>query len=177
MTSTHKHHIISIQYPSQKCLPEKSCLDYLRILIMSWLFNDPINSNLAQFDHAQSNSKKWPKGEKDQIPPNDFFSRKTTNKIFMYLSAPFVLQNFKKQFLELIQSYLYKMYLYLNKNFLVQTIIITFIYLMALFIVENLKKLLPQIQSYEDVLFLGPKWTTRPKFFFWKLLISFSSTY
>ena len=57
---------------------------------------DPINSNLAQFDHAQSNSKKWPKGEKDQIPPNDFFSRKTTNKIFMYLSAPFILQNFKK---------------------------------------------------------------------------------
>ena len=30
--------------------------------IMSWLFKDPINSGLAQFDHAQSNSKKWPKG-------------------------------------------------------------------------------------------------------------------
>ena len=29
--------------------------------IMSWLFKDPINSGLAQFDHAQSNSKKWPK--------------------------------------------------------------------------------------------------------------------
>ena len=43
---------------------------------MSWLFKDPvvimdeiksplfkypINSALAQFDHAQSNSKKWPK--------------------------------------------------------------------------------------------------------------------
>ena len=26
--------------------------------IMSWLFKDPINSGLAQFDHAQSNSKK-----------------------------------------------------------------------------------------------------------------------
>ena len=26
--------------------------------IMSWLFKDPIN----EFDHAQSNSKKWPKG-------------------------------------------------------------------------------------------------------------------
>ena len=30
--------------------------------IMSWLFKDPINSGLAQFDHAQSNSKKWLKG-------------------------------------------------------------------------------------------------------------------
>ena len=30
--------------------------------IMSWLFKDPISSGLAQFDYAQSNSKKWPKG-------------------------------------------------------------------------------------------------------------------
>ena len=30
--------------------------------IMPWLFKDPINSGLAQFHHAQSNSKKWPKG-------------------------------------------------------------------------------------------------------------------
>ena len=66
----------------------------------------------------------------------------------------------------------------LNKIFLVQTIIITFIYLLALFIVQNLKKFLQQIQSYEDVPFLGPKWSICPKqFFFGKLLISFSSTY
>ena len=30
--------------------------------IMSWLFKDPINSGLVEFDHVQSNSKKWPKG-------------------------------------------------------------------------------------------------------------------
>ena len=30
--------------------------------IMSWLLKDPINRALAQFDHAQSNSKKWVKG-------------------------------------------------------------------------------------------------------------------
>ena len=30
--------------------------------IMSWLFKDPINRGLLQFDHAQSTSKKWPKG-------------------------------------------------------------------------------------------------------------------
>ena len=64
--------------------------------IISWLFKDSINSGLPQFDHAQSNSKKWPKGYKDQIAPNDFFSRKTTNKIFMYLLAPSILQNLKK---------------------------------------------------------------------------------
>ena len=64
--------------------------------IMSWLFKDPINSSPAQFDHAQSNSKKWPKSWKDQIAPNEFFSRKTTNKIFMYLLALFILQNLKK---------------------------------------------------------------------------------
>ena len=64
--------------------------------IISWLFQDSINSGLPQFDHAQSNSKKWPKGYKDQIAPNEFFSRKTTNKMFMYLLAPFILVNFKK---------------------------------------------------------------------------------
>ena len=61
--------------------------------IMSWLFR--INSDLIQFDYAQSNSKKWPKFWKDQIASNKFFSRKT-NKIFMYLLAPFIMQIFKK---------------------------------------------------------------------------------
>ena len=47
----------------------------------------------------------------------------------------------------------------LNKNFLVQTIIITFIYLLALFIVQNLKKFLQRIQNYDDAPFLGLKWS------------------
>ena len=67
----------------------------------------------------------------------------------------------------------------MNKIFLVQTIIITFIYLLALFIVQNLKKFLQQIQSYEDAPFLGPKWSIclKQKIFWIKLSISFSSTY
>ena len=66
----------------------------------------------------------------------------------------------------------------LNKIFLVQTIIITFIYLLALSTVQNFKKFLQQIQNYEDAPFLGPKSSTCPKqFFFGKLLMSFSSTY
>ena len=59
----------------------------------------------------------------------------------------------------------------LNKIFLVQTITVTFIYLLAFFIVENLKKFLYQIQSYKDVPFLGPKWSIYPKQnFFWKII-------
>ena len=30
--------------------------------IMSWLFKDPINSDLVQFDRAPSSSKKWTEG-------------------------------------------------------------------------------------------------------------------
>ena len=59
----------------------------------------------------------------------------------------------------------------LNKFFLVQTIIIIFIYLLPLFIVQNFKKFLQRIQSYEDVPFLGPKWSICPKQnFFWKII-------
>ena len=57
----------------------------------------------------------------------------------------------------------------LNKIFII-TIIITFIYLMALFIVQSLKKFFQRIQSYEDVPFLaqnGP----------FEKLLSYSSTY
>ena len=57
-----------------------------------------------------------------------------------------------------------------NKIFLVQTII-TFIDLLALFIVQNLKKFLQRIQSYEDVPFLGTKWSICSKQnFFWKII-------
>ena len=57
--------------------------------------------------------------------------------------------------------------------FLLQTIIIPFIYLLALFIVQNLKKFLQkiQIQNYLDAPFLGPKWSIFPNiFFFWKII-------
>ena len=53
----------------------------------------------------------------------------------------------------------------MNKISLVQTIIITFICLLTFFIVQNLKKFLQRIQSYEDAPFLGPKWSICPNFF------------
>ena len=64
-----------------------------------------------------------------------------------------------------------------NKTFLVQTIITTFIYLLALFIVHNFKQFLQRIQSYEDGPFLSQKWSTYLNFCFGKLLIPFSSIY
>ena len=101
----------------------------------------------------------------------------------MYLLALFFLQNVKK-FLESIQKYEDvpfsgpKRPICSEQNFLVQTIIITFIYLLAFFIVQNLKKILLRIQSYDDVPFLGSKWSICVKQnFFGKLLRSFSSTY
>ena len=48
--------------------------------------------------------KDSPKAKQIKFPQMIFFSRKTTNKIFMYKLAHFILQNFKK-FLDTIQSY------------------------------------------------------------------------
>ena len=92
----------------------------------------------------------------------------------MSLLAPFILQNQKNKIWSRIDvpfsgpkwsislEYFF---------FLVQTIIITFIYLLPLFIMQNLKKFLQWIQSYEDAPFLAPKWSICPnQFFFWKII-------
>ena len=60
----------------------------------------------------------------------------------------------------------------MNNFFLVQTIIITFIYLLALFIVQHFKKFLQQIQSFEDAPFLGPKWSMCPREIFFSKIIN-----
>ena len=70
-----------------------------------------------------------------------------------------------KKFLEPIQSYEDVPKWAQNGPFvpykilLLQTITITSICLLPLFIAENLKKLLQRIQSYEDTPFWGPKWS------------------
>ena len=94
----------------------------------------------------------------------------------MYLSAPFILQNFK-QFLGTDPdlwgcpiSGSKMAHLSWTKLFWYKPLL-TFIYLLALLIVQNFKKFLKQIQSYEDVPFLGPKWSICPKqHFFWKII-------
>ena len=54
----------------------------------------------------------------------------------------------------------------LNKIFLVQTIIITFIYLLALFIVQNLKKILTADPELSGYAIFGPKMVHLAQFFF-----------
>ena len=50
--------------------------------------------------------------------------------------------------------------------FLVQTIIITFIYLLALFIVQNLKKILTADPELSGYAIFGPKMVHLAQFFF-----------
>ena len=52
-----------------------------------------------------------------------------------------------------------------EQKFLVKTIVIIFIFLLVLFILQNLKKFLQQIQNYGNALFLDPKWSICPKCF------------
>ena len=54
----------------------------------------------------------------------------------------------------------------MNKIFLVKTVIITVIYLLTLFIVQNLKKFLQRIQSFEECAIFGPKMVHLPQAFF-----------
>ena len=60
--------------------------------IMSWPLKDPINSSLFNLTMPNQTIKNGIKAKKDQITPNEIFSLKITNKIFMSLLAPFILQ-------------------------------------------------------------------------------------
>ena len=107
------------------------------------------------------------KAKKIKLPQMNFFLEKQLIK-FSCTYWPLSFCKILKKFLGLIQSYEDvpfsgpKWPICPEQNFLVQTIIITFIYLLALFIVQNLKKFLQRIQSYEDAQFLGPKWPISP---------------
>ena len=58
----------------------------------------------------------------------------------------------------------------MNKIFLVQTIIITFIYLLALFIVQNLKKILTVNPELWGCTIFGPKMVHLPQKIFCKII-------
>ena len=141
---------------------------------MAWL-------NLTMSNQTVKNGLK---AKKIKLLPNDLFLEKQLIK-FLCTYWPLSFCKILKKFLGPIQSYedvpfLDPKWPICHKQFffLIQTIIITFIYLLALFIVQNLKKFLQQIQSYEDAPFLGPKWSICPKQnFFCKTIISFSCTY
>ena len=90
----------------------------------------------------------------------------------MYLVAPFTVQY--KKILEPIQTYEMCHFraqndtFLLNKFFFVKTINITFSHLLALFIVQNFKKIIRAAPEF------FPKWFICPKQnFFWKELLIF----
>ena len=124
--------------------------------IMSWLFKDQINSGLTQFDHAQSNRKNALKAKKIKIPQNEFFSRKDLIK-FSCTYQPLILQN-------LIQSYEDKHHFWARNGsfspnkFFLESYYYHLTYLLAPFIVQNLKKFFQQIQSYEPKVAHFHKW-------------------
>ena len=87
---------------------------------------------------------------------------------------PFSLCKIKKKILQQIQSYedapflRPKWSICPKEKFLLEKIInIIFIYLLAPFIVQNIKKIWKWIQSYEDAPFLGPKWPIFPNDLFY----------
>ena len=84
--------------------------------------------------------------KRSNCPKWKFFSK--SNKMFMYLLAPFILQNFRGILwahpeLSGCAIFSHKMvHLSWTNFFLAQTIIITFIYLFAIFVVQNLQQIL-----------------------------------
>ena len=116
------------------------------------------------------------KAKKIKLPQMNFVLEKQLIKFSCTYQPLSICKIFIKKILELIQSYEDVRHFrdqndpfVLNKNFLVQTIVITFIYLLALFIVQNLKKFLQRIQNYDDAPFLGPKWPICLNCF-WKII-------
>ena len=72
---------------------------------MSWLFKGPINSDLAQFDHAQSNSKNSLKTKKIELPQINFVHETQLIKFSCTYQPLSFGKIFIKKILELIQSY------------------------------------------------------------------------
>ena len=118
------------------------------------------------------------KAKKIKLPQMNFFSQKTTNKIFMYLLAPFILKNFEKilradpelwrcaffmpkmAHLSWTKKFLYKRWLLLSTTY------------WPFSLCKILKKFLQQIQRYEYASLLGCKWIICPKqCFFLKKII------
>ena len=105
---------------------------------------------------------------------NKFFFRYKSSFYFHLPIGPFHCAKLKKKILQQIQSYEDAPFLgpkwsiCPKEKFLLEKIInIIFIYLLAPFIVQNIKKIWKWIQSYEDAPFLGPKWPIFPNDLFY----------
>ena len=114
------------------------------------------------------------KAKKIKLPQMNFFLEKQLIK-FSCTYWPLSFCKILKKFLGPIQNYEDvpfsgpKKPICHKQFFLVQTIIITFIYLLALFNVQNLKNFLQRNQNYEDAPFLAQNGPFAPNFF-WKII-------
>ena len=120
----------------------------------------------------------------NQIAPNEFFSRKTTNKIFMYILAPFILQNFKKILRANPELWGYAIFgtkmAHLSWTKFFSTNHYHYLYLpIGPFHCAKFKKILTADPELWGCAIFGHKMVhlLQANFFFGKLLISFSSTY
>ena len=149
---------------------------------MPWLLKNPIITvTWPNINHAKSNSNKWPWCEKDEIAPNEIFSQKKKKSCTYYpLSFCKILKEFKSgsRVIRMCHFWAQNSTFVLNKTCLVQTIIITLIYLLAIFIVQNLQTFFTVVPNLWGCPIFGPKMVHLPrKNFFGKILISFSSNY
>ena len=102
LTSTHKHHKISIQYPSHKCLPQKSGLHCLKILIMS-CFRIQLTVAWLNLTMPNETVKNGIKAKKIKLPQMNIFLEKLIK--FSCAYWPLSLCKIFKKFFEPVQSY------------------------------------------------------------------------
>ena len=100
--------------------------------------------------------------------PKWFFSWKATNKIFMYLWAPFIVQKFQSQFgVSGMCHFGAEMTHWPWTNlFWYKPLLLPSSTYWQFFVFKIKKTLLQQLQSHEDTPFLNPKWSLCPKHFF-----------
>ena len=103
------------------------------------------------------------KAKKIKLPQTNYFLQKQETFSCTYYSLSFC--KILKELLQLIQQAQDGPFV-LNKFFLVQTIIIFFIYLLALFIVQNLQKIATADPKLWGCTIFGPKMVHLPKTIF-----------
>ena len=152
-------------------------------VIVSWLLKDPIVTvTWVNLNYAQSQSKKWPQGLKRSTCSKwTFFSK--SNKIFMYLLVPFILQNFKRIFCahpELSGCVIFSdkiVHLSWTNLFWFKPLLLLSSTCSSFLSCKIYKIFLWLIQNWEDAPFFGPKWSICPQtIFFGKLLYHFHLT-
>ena len=141
--------------------------------IMSWLFKVPTNSGLAQFDHhTQLNSglKNGLNAKKIKLAQMNFFLKHNYIIKISCTSWPIHSAKFLKKILradpELWGCAIFRPQMaYLSWTIFFGTKYYCYFHmcLLALFIVQNFKKFLRWVQSYEDVPFMGRKYPNLPR--------------